>query len=135
MEPWIQTAESATLDRLEPLAALGYRVERVPSGQPASKARIFCYYAGSTFAEPQLLQTLSQDETVQFQLILEFRDARGPKSAYPALWEIERLLTGFQPLGQGKIRFQSQQLSELDEGLWAYTIRVAFDRERQQQRV
>jgi|GEM_PF-6871221 len=132
-ENWIQQASDALHDRLAPLRDLGCQVEQTPIGAAAYRMRLHGYYAGSTFSEPLLQQTLTQDEEVQFRFVLEFHDARGPQEAYPVLIETRRLLTGFQPL-EGKCFWRGTQFTELDDGKWVYLMTLAFERVQYQER-
>ena len=133
----ITPARKAIQARLQaPLEALNCRVEGIPSGKPAPIARLNCYYSGSDFSGPQLMQQMAQDELLEFQLLLELNDQRSHEPAETFLEEIKKYLTGFNALGKGDPGYVRRvRIQPLEKEGWGYVITFVQPHDHRQERV
>lgn len=120
--------EAAIAERLSsPLAALRIRVENSPApANPGSLGQVSINFDSAAYDPPTMMLPVRQEVRYRFRLILELRDLRDHRNAYPAIELIREYLSGFEPLPvtHEALYFSNEDFTKAEEGYWVYTMQL-----------
>jgi len=94
--------------------------------KPFSKSRVLVCYKQSEFADTQDSGFVAQQETEQFELIIQARKLRGSGGIYAIAEAVRKSLVGFSPTSGDKIYLVKFVFTDRTDAEWSYTMTVAF---------
>jgi hypothetical protein len=88
---------------------------------------ILVIFGGSKFGESQATDTVVQNRTISFSIVVKTSSLRSHLGAYPVLDAIRRLLTGFEPPECDKMYPTSEELVDREGSIWTYEAQYSCE--------